>query len=53
MICPICGNAEVGDSCLRCGTDLRALAGVDGDVRLEVAVIESRAPERHLRKPAD
>ena len=52
MICPVCGDPKAEAICARCGTDLRALAGEQGEVHLEIVTIRATDPDREARKPA-
>jgi len=40
--CAVCGYEDDARVCARCGTDLEALEGHDGEARLEILPIERR-----------
>ncbi len=44
MRCAVCGYEDHDRVCARCGTDLEALEGHDGEARLEILPIERRKP---------
>lgn len=49
MKCPVCGFENGERVCARCGTDLDALEGTDGEPRLEIRPTHKRGP--HLGSP--
>ena len=49
MACDVCGYPETNGICSRCGTDLRALAGEDGDIRLEISAVSAPGSGRTRR----
>jgi hypothetical protein len=48
-MCPVCGFEDGDRVCGRCGTDLDALEGADGEPRLEIRPTAKRGP--HLGSP--
>lgn len=47
MTCPVCGYEDEGRVCARCGTDLDALEGADGEPHLEIR--PTHKPRPHAR----